>query len=411
MPLPSALGIPAELELTMRLDRSLFSLRATAPQLACLCLLLIGACNAPSASNPPAATVSDEPALAAPSAMPSISQDPELAALVQRLAKGCRVEASILQCNSDERLAVADQFIKNERSRVAALPTLTSVLFSGDETQTFLTAELMATGFSIGFGGDAKPGDVNKSVATELLDALRRLPPYRARRLAGVATHAAMLAGEQQALFKTLDEIGDEDLAVRALNAFMVYGRLGVFDTIKEKMTGSDRQRVGAMTAVRAMPSWTAEEQSVLCPWVLEYLEDASAGVSSRAAQTLNACVGEQVDLIQWRVEQLHAEGKLERTTLIALRDVCKDARHLADGRCAKVVAFLRSIAQDPKNPTDLRTAALAALHYQVPQSEKVGALTGRALLKQLGDAIKRDKDAEVALAAKNMLRHLERAP
>jgi len=205
----------------------------TRPLLLGLAFVLVVACG--TKDDKKADAPASASAQAAPPPVPA-NVDVKLLETLKEVAKSCEESASHgrIDCNSAAKNALVSSFNRGQRSRVKALPTFTHVLASSDKKLQGLGAAVLYAAFRVTLGPEAKPGSVSPEDARALLGAVSALPETTSMSAMPALTHAMMLSGQGPLLFKGLT--ADKPLQVRtmAYRFVMVYGRMTMFDQIKE---------------------------------------------------------------------------------------------------------------------------------------------------------------------------------
>ena len=99
-------------------------------------------------------------------------------------------------------------------------------------------AACVVTAPSLSFGPyDGLSGAVSPQTADALIEALGKLPPALATRVAPVAAHAAMLSGRNEALHAALETMPAE-VRLELDRALMTHGRLLEFPRIQQLARG-----------------------------------------------------------------------------------------------------------------------------------------------------------------------------
>lgn len=338
------------------------------------------------------------------------ADDEELLARIAELTAACELPSpERLSCQSAADEELAKEFITGKRDRMRALPTLARLLRSEDQERVAIAAQLLSLGFSIKLGDELAPGAVPAGVSSLLLDALGELPIEHARRITPATVHAAMLAGQGDALFAAVTARRDPELERMAYRRAMVHGRLTPLPRIQALADGPDAQLASAaLEALRNMPSWTAAEQDVLCPFATRYFEGEDAARSARAAQALAHCEGEHVAAVIASSSKLKARGGLDGARLLPLLDVCKRPADVANGACHETLSFLESALADHASPAQLRVAALTAIvHQTAGAGDRIdGTSPDPKLLRRVLETYASDASPELARHAQRMHEH-----
>lgn len=376
--------------------------------------MILAALVAGAALLPACAKKSDKDAKPAASAAVATKKAPgdgSVLEQIQHLAKVCEVAvpASGLKCKEGEQRKLVSDFAR-QKSRVPALQALTQALGDQDQKVQTVAANLLHLGFRSSMGSDAKTGDVPADVAKDLIKAVSTLPKPQASQSVPAAVHAAMLSGQQEALFKMLESRANDKLGSVAYRYLMTHGRMSTFERIKELVAGPELDAaLSAAAAPNAMRNWSAEEEGPICSWAAELLGDPRVGIATRAASLLGHCSGQYVDTLLSKGEEFLKAGKLTQAQIAPFRDVCSasrrrvdkegDAPKVSEQQCTRNRNFLEKAlaAKDVDGRT--KAMVLSALAYQWPDDAT------KKLLKKYEN----DPDKELAKRAQDTVKRLER--
>jgi hypothetical protein len=191
---------------------------------------------------------------------------------------------------SPDEGSLAVELIDEGWPRVDALPTLAVALREADPKMQSVAARLLHSAFSVSLGRGAKPGAVSAEVARALVAAVASFADERAFQVVPAAVHAAMLANESDALFRMLDAYPNPTLRIAAMRHLMTYGRLGVFERVKQMATSREREPLySAFESARGMTPWSATEEAEICSWVRGMLTDERPDVARSAVDFMVA--------------------------------------------------------------------------------------------------------------------------
>ena len=339
--------------------------------------------------------------------------DPELLDDLRRVAASCELEegpTGHLRCPKHGDRALAHEFLKGDRDRVAALPTFASLLEERDKLLQGVALRVLSMGFSPKLGDDLGIGAIPPALADAFLAAFDKLPAEQAHSIAAVTVHTALLAhGELDTLYAALAK--REQLAPDAYRRLMIHGRMRAFPKVKQLAEGASTSlAVAALEAPRNMANWTSAEQDVLCPWALGFLRQSDERRAARAAQLLVNCRGDHVDGILALGQELDGQGRLTRSRLTAFREICQGQG--SEAQCEENLGFLEALLTSEKNQADLRTMAFSAIMYQVADPQAPDQLDDQGprvqLLRRLAARFSKDEDPWVAKLAARTLRGLE---
>lgn len=347
----------------------------------------------------------------APATAPVETQgDGSLMGQIQGLAKTCDVEAasSALKCKKGEQRKLVAEFAK-QKTRADAVKTLAEALRDRDPKIQTVAANLLHLGFRSSLGQDAKQGEVSPEVAKGLISAVQELPKPQASQALPAAVHAAMLSGQQEALFKMLEARANDKLAPVAYRYLMTHGRLGAFDKVKQLVAGDQLDvALSAAASPNSMRNWTPEEEKQICTWANELLGDSRVGIATRAAALLGQCSGAFVDTLLARGEQLLKEGKLSQAQVTPFREVCSASRRrttgeeqpkVSDEQCQRNRKFLEKVLTSKDVDARTKAMVLSALAHQWPDAETL----------KLMQKYEKDPNPELAKRAGDMVKRLDR--
>lgn len=337
---------------------------------------------------------------------PPANVDGQLWSELVALPQACKVDEQrgTVTCTQGEQRKLISAFSSNQRSRIKALPTIIAALDSKKPPLQTVTANLLYSAFRASFGPEVKAGDVNAKDANELLTATLALPKALSRQALPAAVHAAMLAGQSDALYTALEKVDDPQLRSVAVRNFMVYGRLAAFKKIQE-LAKDDASHLSpaALESPTNMLNWSTEEQAAICPWATSLLPDTRPLIASKAASLLGNCSGEFIDKLLDSGERSLAENKFTSAQLGGYRDLCSPNRRgrqssASEQQCARCRKLLEKVAEAKSVDQQTRGMALGSLAYQWPD-EKTIALSKR---------LEKSPDAALVEIAKRTSQRLE---
>jgi hypothetical protein len=320
--------------------------------------------------------------------------DPALFASLTQLSQSCKVDVAqgAVNCPKGELRALVAKFASNQESRVKSVPTFAAALKDERPEVRAATANVLHSGFSSMWGPDARPGSVPAADAQALLSGVTALGPAQLRQALPAAVHASMLSGQSAALYAALEKLPAEAKAI-GYRSLMTHGRLQAFDKVKELAKDKDTAIVlAALENPRSMSNWTEQEQAAICPWVVEFLNDARPVVVSKAAGVLTSCGGEHIDKLLDMVEQALKAKTLFTAKISAFRDLClvrqRTTEHgPTDAQCDRARKLLEQAVDNKALDAQARGMALVALAHQWPDK------------KTLALAKRHEKSSEKALA------------
>ena len=378
-------------------------LMMTRPLLLALAFVLAAACGKKDDKKAEAsASASAQPA---PPPVPA-NVDVKLLEKLKEVAKSCEENPSHarIDCNSAEKNALVSSFNRGERSRVKALPTFTHIFASSDKKLQALGAAVLYAAFRVTLGPEAKPGSVSPEDARALLSAVSALPEQTSMSAMPAVTHAMMLSGQGPLLFKGLT--ADKSLQVRTMTYrfVMVYGRMTMFDQIKELAKDTEQGIVlAALESPRNMQDWSAEEQDAVCPWAMSFLDDPRPPVASNATALLSSCGGPHLDELLKRVEQTVVDKRYSFVHATSLREMCrgtalKNGRGASEEQCKRARTIQEKAVQSTQLPARVRALTLNGLGSRWPDKQTL----------QIVKKLKLDAAPEVKQAAERLEKRIE---
>ncbi|HVJ21418.1 MAG TPA: hypothetical protein VM686_38670 [Polyangiaceae bacterium] len=224
-------------------------------------------------------------------APPPPEVDSSLEQAMDLVASRCNVEveSAVVQCSGVEMGEIARGLVDGNQPRLGKLHTLVHSLSSPDAKRRVIAAHLARNVYGESFGPAAQPGPVSPQTADALIEALRKLPPALATRVAPVGAHAAALAGREEALFAALNGFPPE-VRLEVYRGLMTYGRLAAFPKVRELAQGDFDQISAALASVSKMQNWSAEEQAAICPWLVGLTKHDNPRVVDQSYAVLQAC-------------------------------------------------------------------------------------------------------------------------
>jgi hypothetical protein len=337
---------------------------------------------------------------------PPANVDAQLWGELAALPQACKVDEQrgTVTCTQGEQRKLISSFSSNQRSRIQALPTIIAALESKKPPLQTVTANLLYSAFRASLGPEAKAGDVKPQEANELLAATIALPKALSRQALPAAVHAAMLAGQSDALYAALEKLDDPQLRAVAVRNFMVYGRLSALKKVQE-LAKDDASHLSpaALESPQNMLNWSTEEQAAICPWATSLLSDTRPLIASKAASLLGNCSGEFIDKLLESGEHALAENKFTSAQLGGYRDLCSPNRRgrqstATEQQCARCRKLLEKVAEAKGVDQQTRGMALGSLAYQWPDDKTA----------QLSKRLEKSSDAALVEIAKRTSQRLE---
>jgi hypothetical protein len=345
------------------------------------------------------------PAPSASAAATEPQVDAALLGELTRLAQVCDVDLADanVNCKGGENHKLVTEFVSDQRSRIAALPTMTRALKDSNPRVQTTAANVLYSVFRAQLGPDARVGAVAPPDAKALVGAVVSLPPAAARQAVPTAVHAAMLAQSPDVLYQALDEPRNAQLATVANRHLMTYGRLAAFAKVKELSKSPNSALVlAALDSPSTMPNWSGSEQAEICPWAQSFLRDDRPAIAAKAAGLMTNCGGEYVDKLLDEGERLVKDKRLTRAHLVPFRELCSAAHAGTESataeQCRRNRKFLERLARagDVEPPT--RALALSSIAFQWPDEQAL----------DLAASFGSDKNAALSEASREIAQRLE---
>lgn len=340
------------------------SLGLTLVAAACSALTL-SACGRKSSSNAGAEATTPSASTAAP-----VSSHP-MDVAIQSIVDHCLINeenAVIGQCSGGQRQTTIRELNTGKISRPEAFLKLVAAVAATDKKRSVVGSKLLESTFRNSLGAGAG-NEVSKEAAAELIGQLAKLPDRQAMQVAPSAVHAAMLTGQQAALYKVLDEHPNRDLRVTAYVYLMRYGTLNELPKIQGLVEGSDeRVAASAVESLRRMPGQKAEDKTRICDFVKPLARDSRSAVAGKATAQLVTCAGEYLDEAIAAAGKAHKEATLGAAVIRGLDQACTLHRNKTAGtpeQCNKVRSLLEQVLDDTKLDADVRQFALLGLGLQ----------------------------------------------
>ncbi|MBN1532303.1 MAG: hypothetical protein JXA20_06550 [Spirochaetes bacterium] len=241
--------------------------------------------------------------------------DSELMGLIESAAKNCDVDtryAFVKDCKAGE----ADKIEKiiAEKKVTPLLGTFTEALGSSDAKVKAVACKYLYRNYRDNIG---ELNDNRDKIPVEVVEAfinnVAATKEYVSFYVAELASHLAMMKGMETQLYKMLAEHPQEYTRLEGYRQLMRYGRLRVFDKVKE-LVGSTDEKVAAaaMEAPTNMYKITDQEKEQLCPWAQGFLSSENDNVATSAAKILNSCQGKYIDAVLDEAEKRANEGRLK---------------------------------------------------------------------------------------------------
>jgi hypothetical protein len=307
----------------------------------------------------------------------TLGLDNNLMTALKALVAACKVDVSgntVTHCKENQAGLLIEQFREGKRDRIRALETMALALGNEDEKLSVVASSLLYSAFQT-FGTQQK-GAVESDVAYHLIEAVAKLPTYRAAQSVRATVHAAMLAGESQALYEMLDEHAYAALPSLAYPHLMFYGRLDALPRLKLLAASPDaRTAAAAFEAPRYLPDPTAAEKLKICPWGKRYLADERSEVYHAAGDLMLWCQGAFIDALLSEGEKRLAADQFTQADFMLFRDLCfTPVQGLPEPgkeqQCQRNQRFLEQAVNQPKIDAASRGLALFAIYYQRRNAE-----------------------------------------
>lgn len=306
--------------------------------------------------------------------------DAEIMNDLKAMVANCEVDVKrglVRKCHANEDDQLENKFRKHSKEApgkelIPSLDTFSAALSSEDPKLVTAAANVLLHSFR-SFGKDVKPDAISAPVAQRLIAAVGKLSKPQNFMAMRATVNAAMLAGQQDALYAMLDGSKNKQLQQEAYPYLMYYGGMAAFPKIQELGKSSDPELVAAaLKAPRSLShAPAAEDKTKICSWGQGFLKDEHKNVFTNAGKLMIACGGASVDALLAEGERREAENKFSRSDYLVFRDVCfspykteiKDPSRLK--QCDRNFALLEKVVNNDKIASRARGLALFAIYYQ----------------------------------------------
>jgi hypothetical protein len=356
-----------------------------------------------------AACAKSEPKDAKPAATAAATEeitasDPLMREMLE-VVKGCKISTEhsvISQCADKEKGDLVRDFRRGGRDKMKSLPVLVEALESPDAKLQTVAARILEGGYRASFG-EVQPGAVDKATATRLLAALPKLGKRQSNQVIGAVVHASVLAGEREALFKTLDGLEDKVLRTSAYGQLMVHGGKDELAKVSTLANGEDLTiAAAALQAARNYKGTDAALNEQICALGESKVGHADGIVSMRAAQIMVKCSEPSIDKLLNELDKREKEKTLTTGLVRALYELCqpqKDQVKGTEAQCKRVRGMLEEWIGDSSLTPELRAAALFEIGVQFADEKS----------EKLCQKYENDPELRVKTAAKESLRRIQR--
>jgi hypothetical protein len=353
--------------------------------LTCLVMLacaFAGACKKrPEPSQQPATAkpaIVAAPAFEIPKAPPTA--DPDLWRALHKMPRFCRVnvEKSQMTCDNEYVNNIVKIYERGMKQRREAMQTFAHVLEHSELPVKTAAVELMSRAF-------VKPVEQpipHQDVTRRLLAQLEKLPEPQAMDAApAIATLAGQAALEAE-LFKILDRLPDQRVAVVAYREIMRSTRMRSFQKVTE-LVGSKNidLAVAAVEAPRAMGELAPPERTPVCDWMKSLMKDARPLVQVRAAGFLAECGSSYLDFVLVDDEKRLSSRQPLNGGVGLYRNVCNQgdktpASRATKSQCARIKRLAINVANNAQSREPERVQALELLADQFPGKDTLAVAT-----------------------------------
>lgn len=234
------------------------------------------------------------------------------------------LKAAAAKCQVDLRYASVSGCPEGEDGKVKAiidadgmpksLPDLVQAFASKDEKLSALSAGYLYT-YRTSLGDALKnPKLVPAKTADACIKALAQNKTYVSYYAAEITAVLATLHKKEAALFKVLDAHPENATRNEGYRHAMYQGRLRVFDRIKKAALDTKREYLAdaALNAPEYMYNYSDAEKAKICEWAKGFLKAENPRYTAYAARVLVLrCLGDYIDVVLDRAEELKNEGKL----------------------------------------------------------------------------------------------------
>jgi len=225
----------------------------------------------------------------------------------------------------------------------------------------------------------AKHGEVPKALASEMIELLPKLPRRQGTLVAPATVHAALLAGEEEALFQMLDK-QENYIRAAAYIHMLQHGGSRVIPRLRELLEKKDVLGVAVLDLARRRLELGEGERAPLCELAGDFLGDERPGVTSHVGLMTAHCGGKYADALLKEVDRRIEAKTLTRGLARSTNSLCvKHGRArtptLGDAQCAHLRDQLERLLTDEGQNLEARQSAMLSLGHQFPDDRTLELL------------------------------------
>lgn len=334
------------------------------------CVCLATACSKPTAD---ADSKAQPPATAsAPSEERSELQSHPLMVKLKAMVENCRFNlkhAVISHCKNKEKNTLIRQLRAGEVSRSDAVAVLAYALGSNNDKLVTAAAKALGSGLAVGFSG-AKPGDISKADAAELMKQYPKLPKKQASLISAATVHAAMFTGQSKELYAVLDGLQDKHQRASAYNHILFHGGMDQLPKVKALVASEDEGAARAgLQAASTMPNKTDADRKQICELVLSLLQEKRLSVLSKAAAMAVNCGQPAITSVLDELDQRTSNRALPAGLVSATTKLCPNTA--TEAQCQRLRKQLSNVIESDLS-RDVRAFALTSLGSNFPDATTV---------------------------------------
>lgn len=307
----------------------------------------------------------------------SAKVDPEIMAALKNVVANCEINVdgnTVTNCKNKERQTLLDMFNKkdqpNSKDKLKSLDTFSVALTSEDKQLGVAASNILYSAFRT--FGPVNPEDVPKAAALRLVNAVGQSPKYQAAQALVPTIHAAILSGQEDALYKMMETHSYDAIPGLGFPHIMYYGRMDTFPKVQSLATGpNEKWANAALEAPRNMPQPSDQEKAAICPWVDQELQKSEGEKFYGFGRLALWCKGPAVDTLLTKGEARLAQNQFTRDDYLLFRDVCfspikgliKEAGK--QDQCTRNLTLLEKAVNNEKLEGQARGLALFGIYYQ----------------------------------------------
>ncbi len=307
--------------------------------------------------------------------------DPVIAQL-QTVVDNCVIDvraAQIRNCKTKDHEKLITNYRGGQMSPVKALPTLVQVMEGADEKQQVVAADLLHEAYRYAIA-DAKPEDIPAALATKMIELLPKLRRPLAVQMAPATVHAAMLAKQDEALYKMLDA---QVTHVRssAYSHIQEHGGPRIASKLSQLLKDDDVLGIAVLKEAERRLMQADKPSKEMCDLAKEFLSDKREAVTESVAPMAGLCSGEYAEALVAEVTKRSEDKTLTRGIVRPTSMLCEhmsrqQTQTLTSEQCVKLRELLEQIIDDEEQTLDTRQAAMSSLAHQFHDDKTLELIT-----------------------------------